>query len=206
MQRSSISRRAAIAGVLLLPGCSAITRLNAAAEPRDTYDLRPVSLTAAGPTSRRNLLIADPTAPAALTSDRMLIRSNAQSIAYLPGSRWSDDVPRLFQSLLVQSLSSTGRIGFVGIPNAGPIPDVVLLTRIDRFDVDVTGPEEFRAVLAYQATLLRDRDQRVITTRTFARDTAIADDRASTVAAAFQSMVDSALSDTAIWTIRNLSG
>lgn len=206
MQRTSISRRAAILGAVFLPGCSAITRLNAAATPRDTYDLRPVSLDATGPTSRRNLLIADPTAPAALTTDRMLIRSSAQSIAYLPGTRWSDDLPRLFQSLLVQSLSSTGRIGFVGIPNAGPIPDVVLLTRIDRFDVDVTGPSEFRAVLAYQATLLRDRDQRVITTRTFAREMAIADDRASTVAAAFQTMVNSAMSDTAIWTIRNLAG
>lgn len=206
MQRTSISRRAAILGVLLLPGCSAITRLNAAATPRDTYDLRPASPNTTGSGTRRNLLVADPTAPAALATDRMLIRPDTQSIAYLPDARWSDTTPQLFQSLLVQSLSATGQIGFVGIPNAGPIPDVVLLTRIDRFDVDVTGPEQFRAVLAYQATLLSDRDQRVIASRAFRQDLPLGDDRASTIALAFQRMMDAALSDTATWTIRNLPG
>lgn len=200
-----ISRRGAILGALALPGCSAINRLNAAATPRDTYDLRPVALERGARVTRSNLLVAEPTAPAALATDRMLIRPGPQSIAYLPDARWSDDVPQLFQSLLVQSLSSTGQIGFVGIPNAGPIPDLVLLTRIDRFDVDVVEGPGFRAVLRFETTLLRDRDQRVIATRRFMQTTPIARDSAGPVAQAFQTLMDQTLPDLVEWTIRNMT-
>ncbi|MBE0412983.1 MAG: membrane integrity-associated transporter subunit PqiC [Yoonia sp.] len=185
---------------MALPGCSAIARLNAAAEPRDTFDLRAVNLTQQGAVDRRNLLVADPSAAAALDTDRILIRPEPQTIAYLPDARWSDDLPRLFQTLLVQSLSSTGQIGFVGIPNAGPVPDVVLLSRIDRFDVEVDETVGFRAVFACTCTLLRDRDQRVIRTQRFAQSIAVSTDNPLTIARAFQALLDETLPEIVIWT------
>lgn len=203
MKSLIISRRSAVLGALALPGCTAITRLNAAAEPRDTYDLRPVGLGQGGAVTRRTLLVADPTAPVALATDRMLIRSGTQSIAYLPDARWSDDVPGLVQLLLVQSLSSSGRIGFVGVPSAGPIPDIVLLTRIDRFDVDVLDGGGLRAVLDLTCTLLRDRDQRVITSQQFTRAVPIGNDSAAAVAGAFQRLTNETLPEIAAWTLRN---
>ena len=119
-----------------------------------------------------------------------MIRPGRQSIAYLPDARWSDDLPKLLQSLLVRTLSSTERVGFVGIPNAGPIPDRVLLTRIDRFDVDASQADALRAVIGFEATVLRDSDQQIIATRNFTAETQLRDDRADTIAQAFQTLVD----------------
>ncbi|WP_439154287.1 ABC-type transport auxiliary lipoprotein family protein [Yoonia sp.] len=205
MNGLTISRRSAILGALILPGCTAITRLNAAAEPRDTFDLRPVDLGQGRAITRRTLLVADATAPVALATDRMLIRSGTQSIAYLPDARWSDDVPGLVQLLLVQSLSSSGQIGFVGVPNAGPIPDIVILTRIDRFDVDVLDGAGLRAVLDLTCTLLRDRDQRVITSQQFARTLPVGNDSGAAVASAFQRLMNETLPEITAWTLRNIA-
>lgn len=205
MQRPTLSRRHAMLGVLLLPGCTTLSRLNAAATPRDTYDLLPASIAATGTAIRRNLLVADPTSAAVLATDRIMIRPAVQSIAYLPDARWSDAVPGLVQSLLVRTLSSSGRIGFVGTPNAGPIPDVVLLTRIDRFDIEVATETQFLAVLAFECTLLRDRDQRVIASRRFSLTTVIGSDSAPAVAIAFQNMTNQALPELAQWVIANIT-
>lgn len=205
MQHPTISRRHVMLGALFLPGCTTVSRLNAAATPRDTYDLLPASIAATGPTIRRNLLVADPTSAAVLATDRILIRPAAQSIAYLPDARWSDALPGLVQSLLVRTLSSSGRIGFVGTPNAGPIPDVVLLTRIDRFDVDVGAGPQYRAVVDFDCTLLRDSDQRVITSRRFSQAATVASDTAPAIANRFQNLADQALSDVAEWVLRNIA-
>lgn len=203
MRSDILTRRTALAGLALLPGCSAITRLNTAATPRDTYDLRPPAYAPAGPAIRRNLLVAAPDAPAVLATDRMLIRPTPQTVAYLPDARWSDDVPRLLQSLLVQTLSGTGRIGYVGTPGAGPVPDVALLLRLDRFEVE--AGQILRAVLSFQATLLRDRDQRVIASRRFAGDTVLANDNAATVAAGFQALLSETLPAAADWVLFRLA-
>ena len=203
MRSDILTRRAALAGLALLPGCSAITRLNTAAMPRDTYDLRAPAHAPAGPAIRRNLLVAAPDAPAVLATDRILIRPTPQTVAYLPDARWSDDVPRLLQSLLVQTLCGTGRIGYVGTPGSGPVPDVALLLRLDRFEVE--AGQTLRAVLSFQATLLRDRDQRVIASRRFAGNTVLANDNAATVAAGFQALIGETLPATADWVLGQLA-
>lgn len=205
MPTRTISRRHIMLGALFLPGCTTLSRLNAAATPRDTYDLLPANLPASGSVTRRNLLVADPTSAAVMATDRILMRPAAQSIAYLPDARWSDTVPGLVQSLLVRTLSSSGQIGFVGTPNAGPIPDVVLLTRIDRFDVDVSAGPQYRAALVLDCTLLRDSDQRVITSRRFSQSSPIASDAAPAIAATFQNLADQALPEIAQWVFRNIA-
>lgn len=206
MRSNILTRRAALAGLALLPGCSAITRLNTAATPRDTYDLRAPAYAPAGPAIRRNLLVAAPDAPAVLATDRMLIRPTPQTVAYLPDARWSDDVPRLLQSLLVQTLSGTGRIGYVGTPGSGPVPDVALLLRLDRFEVEADAGQVLRAVLSFHATLLRDRDQRVIASRRFAGDTVLPNDNAATVAADFQALIGETLPAAADWVLGRMAG
>ena len=150
-----------------------------------------------------DLLVVAPDAPAVLATDRMLIRPTPQTVAYLPDARWSDDVPRLLQSLLVQTLCGTGRIGYVGTPGSGPVPDVALLLRLDRFEVE--AGQTLRAVLSFQATLLRDRDQRVIASRRFAGNTVLANDNAATVAAGFQALIGETLPATADWVLGQLA-
>lgn len=199
----TLTRRTFTLGALGLPGCTAINSLNEAAMPRDTYALQPVSLDAQGRRSSRTLLVLEPTAPAAIATDRILIRRDPLSVTYLPDARWADGLPQMLQSILVQSLASTGRIGFVGAQGAGPVPDTVLLTRIDAFGVDREADGSFQIRISCELTVLRDRDQRVIGTRRFTRSGSVSDDQPQTIVRGFQFQLDSLLSDAVGWVQSN---
>ncbi len=199
----TLSRRAATLGLFALPGCAAISTLNDAAQPRDTYELQPVAVGAAGRRTSRSLMVLLPDAPAAIATDRMLIRTDPLSVAYLPDARWADRVPEMFQSVLIRSLAGTGRLGFVGPQGAGPVPDRVLLIRLDDFEV-VRGTEGFVARLAFEASVLRDRDQRVLGTRGFAQEVVVSDDRAATIARAFQTLLDQLLPEAVTWVLTRI--
>ena len=197
----TLTRRMFTLGVAALPGCTAINALNETATPRDTYELQPVALPAQGGRSARSLLVLLPTAPAAITSDRILIRQDPLSVTYLPDARWSADVPQMVQSVLIQSLAATGRLGYVGVQGAGPVPDTVLLTRIDAFDVAALSDGSFQARITCELTVLRDRDQRVLGTRRFAQVLPVASDQTTVVVRAFQQLLDGLLADAVPWVL-----
>lgn len=196
-----LSRRMFTLSALALPGCSALGVLSDASVPRDTYELQPVTIPPQGSRSQRSLLVLMPTAPAAISSDRILIRPDPLSVAYLGEARWSDLVPQMLQSVLIRSLASAGQIGFVGAQGAGPVPDTVLLTRIDAFGVEVQVDGRFMTRTSIELTVLRDRDQRVLGTRRFAQSAILANDDARTIVQALQGQLDVVLSEAAPWVL-----
>ncbi len=195
----TLTRRIFVLGSLGLPGCTALNALNQAALPRDTYELQPVAVTAGGARSSRTLLVLEPTAPAAIATDRILIKQDPLSVTYLPDARWSDEVPQMVQSVLIQSLAASGGLGFVGLQGAGPVPDTVLLTRIDAFGVEQQPDGAFQVRVSCDLTVLRDRDQRVLGTRRFAASMPVANDQADMIARAFQRLLDGLLPEAVAW-------
>ncbi len=204
MQMSRLSRRAALLGAAsLLGGCGAVSALNSAARPMDTFDLLPVPATDRGAARRGAVLVvAMPDAPASLATDRILVKPDRAAITYLPDARWSDDLPSVIQSLLIRSISGAGRLGYVGRTEGGPVPDTALLVRLDTFGVDVQPDGAFDVSVDMSLTLLRDRDQRVIASRSFAAVAPAADDSADTVVATFQNLLNILLPEMAEWAIR----
>jgi cholesterol transport system auxiliary component len=197
----TLTRRAVMLGaVASLSGCTALSSINAAATPLDTYDLSPAAGSTSGRRSGRALLVTVPNAPAAVSSDRIMVKPNTASITYLPDARWSDELPTLVQSLLVRSIAGTGRIGYVGPSEGGPVPDLALLTRIDAFQVEVTG-EDVTAKIDISLTLLRDRDQSVVKSATFRNQFAAANDEPVAIVAAFQAILDALLPEVANWAV-----
>jgi len=196
-----LSRRIFALGFLALPGCTTLGVLNDASSHLDTYELQPVAFTDQGRRSSRSLLVLMPTAPAAISTDRILIRQDPLSVAYLPDARWSDQVPQMLQSVLVRSLASAGQVGFIGAQRAGPVPDRVLLTRIDAFGVDQQPDGSFLARVSFELTVLRDRDQRVLGTRRFAHSQTIPDDQSRTIVTALQGQLDGLLSTAVPWVL-----
>jgi ABC-type uncharacterized transport system auxiliary subunit len=188
-------------GVAALPGCTTLDLLGASGTARDIYALQPVSVAAQGARTQRSLLVLLPKAPAAISTDRILIRADPLAVTYLPDASWSDAVPDMLQSVLIRSLASAGRIGFVGAQGDGPVPDTVLLTRIDAFDVGLQADGSPVVQISLEMTVLRDRDQRVLGTRRFAQSLAIADDNGGTIARAFQQVLDALLPDIAAWVL-----
>ena len=197
-----ITRRLALlGGAVALGGCGAVSALNSAASPLDTYDLTPRAGSGAGRRTGRSLLVALPDAPAAINTDRIMIRPSQAAITYLPAARWSDELPRVVQSLLVRSISATGRIGYVGRSDGGPVPDSALLTRIDAFDVTRGADGSFTARVDITLTVLDDRDQRVIGTQAFRQSVQVVDDSPATIVAGFQALVDALLPAMADWAL-----
>lgn len=203
MQIMTLTRRAAILGAAAsLGGCSALSSINEAATPLDIYDLSPAAGSGPGSGAGRRsgvtLLVASPNAPASVSTERIMVKPSAAAVTYLPDARWSDELPALVQSLLVRSIAGTGRLGYVGPNDAGPVPDLALLSRIDAFQVEVTG-EALIAKIDISLTLLRDRDQRVIKTTAFQNEVAAANDTPAAIVDAFQTSLDTLLPQMATW-------
>lgn len=197
-----LTRRIALFGALCsLGGCSAITSINAAAKPLNTYDLIPASGSQSGGRRSRTLLVAPPQASAALATDRIMIKPDPASITYLPDARWSDETPAVVQSLLIRSISQTGRVAYVGAVGAGPVPDKALLVRIDAFDVTVSGEGLFTAKLDFDLTVINDRDQRVVASRRFSQSQQITSDAPEAIVGAFQRLLNEMLPAMSDWTI-----
>ena len=203
MPTANLTRRSALLGMTMaLGGCSAVSALNSAAQALDTYDLVPVPGSSAGRRSGATLLVARPETPGALATDRIMIKPDPRSITYLPDARWSDELPLVVQSLLIRSISGTGRIGYVGQSDGGPVPDTALLVRVDAFQVAVTADQLFEITVDIALTLLSDADQRVIATRSFSQSTKARDDSPATIVAAFQQVLDVVLPAMADWVVQ----
>ena len=199
------NRRVMLLGSMCaLGGCSTLSSLNAAATPLDTYDLLPVSGSKRGARSARTLLVAQPQASAALTSDRIMIKPAPASITYLPDARWSDEVPAVVQSLLIRSISETGRIAYVGRSDAGPIPDKALLTRIDAFEVNQLADASLEARVDINLTVVNDADQRIVASRRFTQAAAVSGDTPTQIVDVFQRVMNTLLPEMADWAIRQV--
>src|SRR5699024_7160332 len=65
-------------------------------------------------------------------------RLSGSEMQYLAGSQWSDRLPRMVQSKLVEAFEDTGKLGGVGRPGQGLAIDYQVVTDIRAFEVDTT--------------------------------------------------------------------
>jgi cholesterol transport system auxiliary component len=64
---------------------------------------------------RRAIIVAEPTTVFALDSERVVVRMANGELTYLPRAQWSDRLPRLLQTRLIQTFENQGRVA-VGRP------------------------------------------------------------------------------------------
>lgn len=201
MSLRPLSRRAAVAGALtMLSGCAALSALGGGTA-LDTFDLTPPSGAPGRPGSSRTLVVARPEAPAAIVTDRIVVKPDPGSITHLPRGRWSAEAPLVIQSLLIRAISATGRMGYVGQVENGPVADRVLLARIDAFQAEADPAGTLVARVDLALTLLNDADQSLVASRSFAGAAAAANDGAAAVVAAFQAVMDHVLPRAAAWVV-----
>lgn len=159
----SFSRRSFTLSVALvafagLAGCSSTTR-------NDTFDLT-ASVRGEGPSVKgRQLLIPEPTALKALDSDSILVRLSDTEIQYLSGAQWSDRLPRMVQSKLVEGFENSGRLGGVGKPGQGLAIDYQLVSDIRFFGIVSAGTRT--AEVEISVKILNDRNGTIKDQKTF---------------------------------------
>lgn len=183
---------------LLLAGCT--TKAN-----NDTYDLA-LALTpiADAPSSARNrqILVPEPTALKSLNSEQVLVRVSPSEIQYLADSQWSDRLPRMVQSKLVEAFENTGKLGGVGQPGQGLAIDYQVVADIRAFEIDTSGAKAANVEISVK--ILNDRNGSVRAQRVFsARVPVSGEDNAKFVTAINRAFakVGAEIVD---WTIRSL--
>jgi cholesterol transport system auxiliary component len=152
-----------IALSLMLGGCAAIPGFGP--PPVDAYDLSAPLVAQAGPRlARRQILVPEPTALKILDGEDIVIRTGSGAVQLLGGARWSDRLPRLVQSRLIQAYERTGRLGGVGRPGDGLAIDYQVIVEIRAFEVQVGSSQ---AHVELFVRVLDDRNGQVRASRSF---------------------------------------
>lgn len=193
-----------------LSGCATVSSLNSSARALDTYELNPLPATArAGRGGSRLVFVADPTAPAAVATDRIVMKPNPLQVTLIGGARWAEAAPAHVRDLLARSLANTGRYAFVTTGTIGPLPDFTLMTDIDAFEAQLLpkgGPAPARVVVSMTLSVVRDADGRLVASRRFTRTAEAADTDAFTIVAAFEAANGALLREAVPWATTVMTG
>lgn len=139
-----------------LAGCSSA--------PLSSYDLTALSGGGAARAPRGVLLISEPLAVQALDSERILVRTDGNGLAYLAGAQWAARLPALVQSRLVESFENSHMLRSVAGSGARVVSDAHLEAEIRSFEFDATAGE---AVVSLSVKLINDRNGKVIKAQVF---------------------------------------
>ncbi|MER8582424.1 ABC-type transport auxiliary lipoprotein family protein [Mesorhizobium sp. M1423] len=160
--RSSGLKSGAVLLALALASCAALPGGGPA--PLDTFELSAPSLEARAH-SRRQILIAQPSALKALDSQNIVIKPSPRSIQYLKGAQWADRLPIIVQARLAETFQRSGSFTGVGKPGEGLAIDYQVIVEIRSFEVRVDGGQHAEVELFVR--LLNDRNGEVRASKTF---------------------------------------
>ncbi|TPI51146.1 ABC transporter [Mesorhizobium sp. B2-4-9] len=147
---------------LTLAGCAALPGGGPA--PLDTFELSAPSVEAHGH-SRRQILIAQPSALKALDSQNIVIKPSPRSIQYLKGAQWADRLPLIVQARLAETFQRSGSFAGVGKPGEGLAIDYQVIVEIRSFEVRVDGGDHAEVDLFVR--ILNDRNGEVRASKSF---------------------------------------
>ena len=193
----------ALATTTLLSGCSALSALSGAATPLPAYDLNaPANPVQARGTSSRQLVVEVPTAPGALTTDRILIRPHPLQAAYLPDGKWAEETPIMLQTLMVRSFEDSNAFRYVGRNPLGSSGDYALLTELTDFQAEVGADGKAATIrLRLTARLVREDDAQVIASRSFTQTALVPTTDALVLVEGFNSANQAMLADVTKWVL-----
>ncbi len=160
--KSIVSGSGAALLALAIAGCAALPGGGPA--PLDTFELSAATVPAHRQ-SRRQILIAEPSALKALDSQNIVIKPGTRSNQYLKWAQWADRLQQIVQARLAETFQRSGSFAGVGKPGEGLAIDYQVITEIRAFDVRVGQGD--RAVVELFVRLLNDRNGEVRAQRSF---------------------------------------
>ncbi|WP_245853592.1 ABC-type transport auxiliary lipoprotein family protein [Maliponia aquimaris] len=179
-----------------------MSALNSASQPLDIYELRTPSIDIRARRGTAELVVEEPVASGALSTERIMVRTGPFEAQYLPGVRWADPVPAMLQTLLVRSLGETGALGSVGRAPVGARPDFALLGELTDFQAEITEDKSAAVVrVRMMVRIVHDEESRVVASRIF--EAAMPADSTETLAlvAAFDRATTGLVADIVPWVL-----
>jgi cholesterol transport system auxiliary component len=176
------------------------------APPSNLYTLSPKSTFPADlPKLDFQLVVEEPFAAGGLDTHRIAIFTTPYEVKYYPEARWSERVPRLVQTLLVESFENTGRIVSVGRQSVGLRSDFNLKSELREFQAelkDASGVPE--VVIALNAKLVSQTRHQIVASNNFSRRMKAKNSSLLAVVEAFDDALGKVLRDTVVWTMTTM--
>jgi cholesterol transport system auxiliary component len=194
-------RAFAIAATLALAACASLTGKR---EPFTTYAPH-FTPPATAPDTKAvawQLAIDTPLASDTLNSARMLVMPTPGAIETYKSGRWSDTVPVLLRTLLIDAFQTSNRITGVGAVSSGLHGDFMLSVDLYAFETQYRDGAP-HAVIRLNAKLTDEATNRITASRMFEADAPVSGTDAASAAAAIQTTLDSLLPQIMAWTFEN---
>jgi cholesterol transport system auxiliary component len=188
-----------LALLLALGACGPLVQIGGNAEPpASLLTLRAASLGAPGGAvdPARSLLIAQPSVPGALQTLRLPVTTSDTEVQYLKAATWVEQPSKLFQRLLVDTVSARGGVLVLSERQSDVAAARKLTGQLIDFGLDVRGATEVR--VRYDA-LLSGADGKPVAARRFEATRPVAGEDPATVGAALNAAANEVAGQVADW-------
>jgi len=202
---ANITRRGLLMAGAALP-LSACGGLIPQAPPSNLYTLSPkTSFRADLPKVDFQLVVEEPYAAGGLDTHRIAIYTGPYEVKYYAEARWAERVPRMVQTLLVESFENTGKIVSVGRQSVGLRSDFNLKSELREFQAELKDSSGVPEVLVgLNSKLVSQTRQQIVASVNFDRRVKAKGNSLPAVIEAFDEALGHVLRETVQWTLTNM--
>ena len=187
------------AGVILRMGllvmALALPLAGCANAPSATFDLSALAAAKPARALGAQVVVSEPVATAPMDSDRIVVRPTPETIATLKGAQWTERLPRLLQTRLLQSFENARLLRFVSRPDGRVVAQYSLNTEIRRFDMDLSRGE---AVVEISVKLVEEGAGRIAAAKIFSASAPVVADEGAP--AALDAALGEVMGQIVLWT------
>lgn len=166
-----------------------------------TYDLVAGATAPLARRSNRTVLISVPEAIQTYDTDRIVAREAGGVLSYLPTAQWSDSLPQLIQTRLLQAFQNAG-VSNVGRTTDPLNPDRVLASDIRAFELDLTAGQQ--AVVSLNVRLVDDWNRRIVASSAFAATVPVTGTSAAQAVPALNAALNEVIDEIVRWTVSHI--
>ena len=188
--------------VLALAGCGG---LFGGSSPAQLYRVIPAHNFPPGlPHLPVQVLIDEPSAPAGLDTTRIALSRSAVSIEYFADSEWTDRVPLMVQTALLESFEDSKALSAINRESLGLHADFILKTEIRHFEALYDSPNQAPEVwVAIITRLVNPSGRDIVSQTSFERRVRAKTNDVPQIVLAFDKALEGVMEEIVVWTARN---
>ena len=150
------------------------------------------------------LLVDVPSAPAGIDTARIALSRSAVSIDYFADSAWTDRVPLLVQTALLESFENSNAITAIDRESVGLRADFILETEIRHFEAVYDSPDRAPNIwVAINARLVDPSGRSIVARASFEQRHSASANEIPQIVIAFDEALGGVMKDIVLWTVRN---
>ena len=188
--------------ILTLAGCAG---LFGGGGPAHLYRLTPKSTYPPNlPHRSVQLLVDEPLSPAGLDKPRIALTRSPVSIDYFANSEWTDRVPLLVQTAILQSFENSRAVTAIDRESVGLRADFILRPEIRHFEAvydSSEGPPEIW--VAINVKLVNPTSREVVAQTSFERRERASANDVPSIVLAFDEALGGVMKEIVVWTVTN---